>query len=136
MSSQYLATIRDEGNGIATSDEYVSDGSDVWRIVRHVGPRQTGRSPGAGDWQRAVVEEADWSDVDDETEPYCSAVVEADRSVAPADVAERVCALYPSAERDCDGLAVIVREALRADPETTDDRIVEIVREAEAEAEG
>lgn len=67
------AIIEERGNGLADPGDYVACDGDVYRVVRTVGPIQTGRSPGAPNWVRAMIVAADWSDVDDDNEPACTA---------------------------------------------------------------
>lgn len=63
------ATIHEEGNGLPDADSYVPgvDGN-LYRVVSVTSAIQTGRSPGAGNWIRAEVELADWSDCDESAE--------------------------------------------------------------------
>lgn len=72
------AIIKEHGNGFPDVGDYVAgDDGEVYRVVSiDLGAIQTGRSPGASSWVRATVELADWDDVDDDTEPTCSAVIE------------------------------------------------------------
>lgn len=71
----YKATIEERGNGFAGVGEYVvaTDGA-VYRIVSTHGPIHTAGC-GAPNYIHGVVEDADWDDIDDDSEPYCSAVV-------------------------------------------------------------
>lgn len=76
--SEVEAIIEERGNGLADPGDYVTSDGDVYRVVRTIGPIQTGRSPGAPNWVRAIVEPADWDDIDDGNEPRCTAkIVEA-----------------------------------------------------------
>lgn len=68
------ATIESLGNGLCDVGEYVSCDGELYQVVSFVGPIQAGRN-GGGDWIRARVVLADWSDVDDDTEPRCIAIV-------------------------------------------------------------
>ena len=71
------ATVYEKGNGMPDVGDYVSgNDGEVYRVVEFTGPIQTGRSRGAGDWVRATVELADWSDVTDDTEPRWTCVVQ------------------------------------------------------------
>lgn len=79
-TTRYIrATIEERGNGFAGLGEYVAgDDGEVYRVVtllRH-GHIET-HGPGAPNTIEAEVELADWDDVTDETEPYCSAVIDA-----------------------------------------------------------
>lgn len=77
--SAIKATIHERGNGLASVGDYVSgDDGEVYRVASLDSRIQTGRNPGAGNWQYASVELADWSDVTDDTEPTCSATILAD----------------------------------------------------------
>jgi hypothetical protein len=75
MTQATQAKIIEHGNGLVDAGDYVSanDGG-VYRVVKTVGPIHTG-GPGAGSYVYAEVELADWSDVDDDNEPTCSAVL-------------------------------------------------------------
>lgn len=70
------ATIEERGNGLAGAGEYVSgDDGELYRIVRTKRPIHTGSRAGAANYIHAIVEHADWNDIGDEDEPYCTAVV-------------------------------------------------------------
>lgn len=65
------AIIRELGNGLPGPRDvetgcYVpgTDG-EIYRVLELVGPIHTGERPGAGNYVRAVVELADWGDVDE-----------------------------------------------------------------------
>jgi hypothetical protein len=60
--------IRERGNGLPDVGAYVPghDGQ-LYRVVE-IGRIETGRSPGAGNWMRAMVELADWDDCDESEE--------------------------------------------------------------------
>lgn len=77
----YAAMIYERGNGFAGVGDYVStaDG-EVYRVVHTYGPIHTDDSV-RGNYIHAVVTDADWSDVDDDTEPYCSAIVDHDSAI-------------------------------------------------------
>ncbi|MGQ0834971.1 MAG: hypothetical protein ACT4O5_08660 [Gammaproteobacteria bacterium] len=130
--SRYLATIEERGNGFAGADEYVTEDGQVYRVVKTYGQIHTGQTgSGTPNYIHAVVEDADWSDVDDDSEPYCTAVVDTTRSVDPRDV----CARLSEYDDGTGDLEIIVRQALKDDPAATDEDIIEIIEEARADAE-
>lgn len=77
MSETHEAVIYERGNGFPDVGEYVSgDDGEVYQVVELTDRVQTGRSPGAGNWLRARVTLADWSDVSDDNEPVCSCTLD------------------------------------------------------------
>jgi hypothetical protein len=72
----YEASVEERGNGFADLGDYVVGGDEnVYRVVK-VGTRIETRGCGEGNICFGyVVERADWSDVDDDTEPTCSALI-------------------------------------------------------------
>jgi len=71
------ATIEERGNGFPDVGDYVAgrDG-EVYRLVSRGSHIQT-QAPGAPNIiPECTVELADWSDVDDDTAPVCSAIIE------------------------------------------------------------
>ncbi len=69
------ATIEERGNGLADVGDYVAgDDGEVYRVVSITGPIHTGGT-GAGNYVHATVTLADWTDVDHDSEPTCSAVI-------------------------------------------------------------
>lgn len=69
------AKIIERGNGLVDVGDYVAgDDGEVYTVVSITGPIHTG-GPGSGNYVYAEVELADWSDVDDDNEPSCSAVL-------------------------------------------------------------
>ena len=59
------ATIHEAGNGLPVAGDYVPGNDGNLYLVLSVGRIETGRSPGAGDWCTAEVEDADWDDCDE-----------------------------------------------------------------------
>lgn len=79
MAHTIEATVHERGNGLPDVGDFVAgNDGEVYRVLKFRGPIQTGRAPGAGNWIRAEVELADWSDVNDDSEPTCSARIESD----------------------------------------------------------
>lgn len=76
--SNVKATISERGNGLPDVGDYVVDleSGEVYRVVELVGRIQIGEN-GSGNYIHAVLTHADWSDVDEDNEPQCSAVIEA-----------------------------------------------------------
>jgi hypothetical protein len=72
------AIIEERGNGIAGVGEYVTEDGQVYRVTAIHGPIHAGHAAGAPSYVHATVEAADWDDIDDDSEPYCTAVVEED----------------------------------------------------------
>lgn len=70
------ATITERGNGFPSVGQYVSSVRDgnIYRVTAIVGRIQT-HGPGQGNTIEAEVEMADWTDIDDETEPRASCVL-------------------------------------------------------------
>lgn len=69
------AKIIERGNGLAGAGDYVAgDDGEVYTVTKVVGPIHTG-APGEGNYVYAEVELADWSDVDDDNEPVCGALL-------------------------------------------------------------
>ena len=67
-------TIAERGNGFPDVGDYVAgDDGEVYVVVTLDSTIHTG-ARGEGNWMRATVESADWSDVDDNSEPVCSCV--------------------------------------------------------------
>lgn len=73
--SKYRATIEERGNGWADVGDYVSESGTLYRVVSCKGTIHT-QQPGAPNYVHAIVEDADWSDVDDDNEPVCTCVVD------------------------------------------------------------
>jgi hypothetical protein len=74
------ATIQERGNGLPDVGDYVSgDDGNLYRVTSLGGTIHTGR-PGQGNYVYGEVELADWSDVDDDSEPVCSAVLSEDEA--------------------------------------------------------
>lgn len=71
------ATIYERGNGLPDVGDYVAgDDGEVYRVVSLDGRIQTAQTgSGRGNSISAIVALADWADVDDDTEPTCSAVL-------------------------------------------------------------
>ena len=70
----YYATIIERGNGLAGAGEYATADDNIYRIVKTYGPIHTG-APGEGNYIHAIVEDADWGDVEDGDDPYCTATI-------------------------------------------------------------
>jgi hypothetical protein len=79
MATYYEATIHERGNGFAGVGDYVRESitGDLYRVVELCGPIHTGQA-GAPNYVHAVVESADWADVDDDYEPLCSVEITGD----------------------------------------------------------
>lgn len=75
MTENRKAKIEERGNGFAGVGEYVTEAGEIYRIVSVESTIHTG-APGIANYIHGVVEPADWADVDDDTEPYCTAVVD------------------------------------------------------------
>jgi len=70
------ATIEERGNGLADVGEFVAgDDGQVYVVEQLIGPIHTGTA-GRGNYVHAELALADWSDIDDNTEPRCSAVLD------------------------------------------------------------
>lgn len=54
------AKIEERGNGFPRPGQYVATDGDLYRVVELTGPIET--TGVRGNWMRAKVEEADWSD--------------------------------------------------------------------------
>lgn len=67
-----LATINERGNGFPGVGEYVACGGEVYRVAATNGRIHTGEP----NYIYAEIELADWSDVGDDEEPYCDAVID------------------------------------------------------------
>lgn len=65
------AIITEAGNGFPEAGDYVSgDDGNLYRVITHDSRIQTGQSPGAGNWIRAIVELADWDDVESDDDVF------------------------------------------------------------------
>ena len=76
------ATIQERGNGFPDVGDYVSgDDGQLYEIVSLDTRIFTG-NPGSGapNYMYGEVELADWSDVDDDSEPRCSAIIDTGQS--------------------------------------------------------
>ncbi len=73
-----IARITERGNGLVDVGDYVpgNDG-ELYRVLALSGAIQTG-GPGGGNWIRATVELADWSDCAEGEESTCLATVDAE----------------------------------------------------------
>jgi hypothetical protein len=70
------ATVHERGNGLPDVGDYVSgDDGEVYEVTKLVGPIHTG-SLGVGNHMHAYVKLACWTDVTDDNEPVCGAVIE------------------------------------------------------------
>ena len=70
-------TIHERGNGFPEVGDYVAgDDGEVYRVSSIRGRIHTGQSCGDANYVHATVELADWDDVDDLSEPVCSATLE------------------------------------------------------------
>jgi hypothetical protein len=68
------AIIKERGNGFPDVGDYVAGAEgEVYSVTEFRGPIQTS---GGGNWIRAVVELADWSDVTDDNEPICGCTLD------------------------------------------------------------
>lgn len=80
------ATIYEQGNGLADVGDYVAgNDGEVYVVVEllHGGRIET-HGPGCGNSVDAVVALADWSDVNDDNEPVCGAVLHGDPDIGLA----------------------------------------------------
>jgi hypothetical protein len=75
------ATIEERGNGLADVGDYVAgDDGEVYIVDKLIGPIHTN---GCGpQYIHADLSLADWTDVDDDTDPRCGAVLEIDADEA------------------------------------------------------
>jgi len=64
-TNTYNAIITEQGNGFPDVGDYVTTGDSLWEIVALGSDIRAGYD-GQGDWIRAEVIEADWSDCDEE----------------------------------------------------------------------
>lgn len=70
------AAIYERGNGLPDVGDFVAgDDGEVYTVTRFRGPIHTSGA-GGGNYIYGEIELADWSDVDDDNEPLCSAVLE------------------------------------------------------------
>lgn len=75
MRAKVRAKISECGNGLPDVGDYVAgDDGEVYTVTALSGPIHTG-APGVGNYIYGSVELADWSDVDDDNEPQCSATI-------------------------------------------------------------
>lgn len=68
---RYQARIVERGNGLCDVGQYVAAGGSVYRVISMDGRIHCGPA-GAGNYVYGVVEDADWDDLDDDIEPWCS----------------------------------------------------------------
>ena len=72
---RYEANLEERGNGFADVGDYVAgDDGQVYRVVV-VGSRIETQGCGAGNLCSCIVEDADWDDVGDDSEPTCSVML-------------------------------------------------------------
>ena len=75
--SKHKAMIEERGNGLAGAGDYVVESGTLYRVVSTHGQIHTGPA-GSPNYVYAVVESADWDEIDDEEEPFCTCVVDTD----------------------------------------------------------
>lgn len=69
------ATIYEQGNGFPGTGDYVAgDDGEVYRVAS-TGSRITTHAPGVGNSIEAEVEISDWSEINEDEEPTCLAVI-------------------------------------------------------------
>lgn len=67
MTDTWNAEIVEQGNGLPDAGLYVAgDDGQLYQIIKIESRINTGRAPGQGNWCRAAVTLADWSDVDED----------------------------------------------------------------------
>lgn len=71
---KFQGRVEETGNGLAQVGEYVQADGEVYEVVELIGVLHAG-SNGRGDWSYAILEEAEWEDLDGE-EPRCGATIE------------------------------------------------------------
>lgn len=77
MTTTIKATITERGNGLPDVGDYVpGDDGQLYRVVAIDSNIQTGRRPGEGNWTRARVELADWSDCEESEEHSASCTLD------------------------------------------------------------
>ena len=65
--SQWNAELVEQGNGLPPRGLYVAgDDGELYEVIAVDSTIHTGQSPGMGNWCRANVKIADWSDVEED----------------------------------------------------------------------
>lgn len=77
MSEQRRGTIEERGNGFPDLGDYVKGDDGEVYVVRRLGRSiETGRTGNPNVIPGCDLELADWANVDDDTEPTCTVVLE------------------------------------------------------------